>query len=67
MSFTVVFDVLQERIKEMPVLFRNRGSERFNRGEMGGKGFGGGHKNIKITHKNNEISIPWIDLSLTRK
>jgi hypothetical protein len=33
MGFAIVFNVLQERIKEMPVLFRNRGSERFDRGE----------------------------------
>jgi hypothetical protein len=44
MSFTVVFDVLQESIKEMPVFFRKRSFERFDRGEMGGEGFGGRHK-----------------------
>jgi hypothetical protein len=42
MSFTIVFNVLQEGIKEM-LFFRNRGFERFDRGEMRGKGFGGGH------------------------
>jgi hypothetical protein len=41
-GFAIVFDVLQERIEELPMFFRNRGSERFNRGELGGKGFGGG-------------------------
>jgi hypothetical protein len=67
MSFAIVFDVLLQTIKELPMLFRNGGSERFDRGELGGEGFGRGHKNIEITHKNNEISIPWIDLSLMRK
>jgi hypothetical protein len=44
MGFTIVFDVLDKRIKEMPMFFRKRGSERFDRGEMRRKGFGGGHK-----------------------
>jgi hypothetical protein len=43
MSFAIVFDVLLQTIKELPMLFRNRGSERFNRGELGGEGFGGRH------------------------
>ena len=52
MSFTIVFDVLQESIKEMPMFFRNRGSERFDRGELGREvwgigGFGRGHKDSR--------------------
>jgi hypothetical protein len=30
MSFAIVFDVLLQTIKELPMLFRNRGSERFD-------------------------------------
>jgi hypothetical protein len=41
MSFTIIFDVLLQTIKELPMLFRNRGSERFDRGETWGEGFGG--------------------------
>jgi hypothetical protein len=43
MGSTIVFDVLLQTIKELPMLFRNRGSERFDRGELGGEGFGRGH------------------------
>jgi hypothetical protein len=46
MGFTIVFDVFQESIKEMSMFFRKRGSERFNRGELGGEGFGGGHRSL---------------------
>jgi hypothetical protein len=30
MGSTIIFDVLQERIKKLPVFFRKRGLERFD-------------------------------------
>jgi hypothetical protein len=61
MGFTVVFDVLQEGIKEMPVFFRKRGFERFDRGELGGKGFGRGHKQFFKSSPRNENQHPSTD------
>jgi hypothetical protein len=49
MSFAIVFDVLLQTIKKLPMLFRNRGSERFDRGELGGEGFGG-HRMSSVYH-----------------
>jgi hypothetical protein len=51
-GFAIVFDVFQESIKEMPMFFGNRGSERFNRGELGGKGFEGHKHFFKSSPKN---------------
>jgi hypothetical protein len=56
-GFAIVFNVLQESIKEIPVFFRNRGSERFNRGELGGKGFGG-HKHFFFPFKPPPLQFP---------
>jgi hypothetical protein len=56
MRSTIVFDVLQERIKEMPVFFRKRGSERFNRGELWGEGFGGRHKDSRSVKQKKQKS-----------
>jgi hypothetical protein len=60
MGSTIVFDVLLQTIKELPMLFRNRGSERFNRGELGGEGFGR-HRTIILSQKS------WIRIGLVRK
>jgi hypothetical protein len=52
MSFAIVFDVLLQTIKELPMLFGNRGSERFDRGEMGGEGFEGHKHFFKSSPRN---------------
>jgi hypothetical protein len=57
-SFAIVFDVLQEGIKKLPVFFRNRGSERFDRGELGGEGFGGGHRQFFKSSPRNANHHP---------